>query len=123
MHVLDFNYVHVHGYAKSLLIIALRVSINLILISLLYSLQVQKLKSTYVDGMMSAVVSGYLSTHWDQTSAATGRLSSHSPNIQAIPKTASSISVSAGKDKECIVGKIFFTLLIVFLQSILIIIF
>lgn len=66
--------------------------------------QVQKLKSTYVDGMMSAVVSGYLSTHWDQTSAATGRLSSHSPNIQAIPKTASSISVSAGKDKECIVG-------------------
>ena len=108
MHVLDFNYVYMdmlkfvnHSFA----------SLNyLIFISLLYSLQVQKLKSTYVDGMMSAVVSGYLSTHWDQTSAATGRLSSHSPNIQAIPKTASSISVSAGKDKECIVGKIFFTL-------------
>ncbi|XP_069140238.1 DNA polymerase nu-like [Argopecten irradians] len=54
--------------------------------------QVQKLKSTYVDGMMSCVQDGYISTHWDQTSAATGRLSSYQPNIQAIPKTSTVIS-------------------------------
>ncbi|KAJ8311799.1 hypothetical protein KUTeg_010654 [Tegillarca granosa] len=49
--------------------------------------QIQKLKSTYIDGMMSCVRDGYISTHWDQTSAATGRLSSYQPNVQAIPKT------------------------------------
>ncbi|XP_061189535.1 DNA polymerase nu-like [Saccostrea echinata] len=65
--------------------------------------QLQKLKSTYIDGMMSAVVDGYLSTHWDQTSAATGRLSSHSPNIQAIPKTSSLISVNS-TTKQCVDG-------------------
>ncbi|XP_033756749.1 DNA polymerase nu-like [Pecten maximus] len=54
--------------------------------------QVQKLKSTYVDGMMSCVQEGYIYTHWDQTSAATGRLSSYQPNIQAIPKTSTVIS-------------------------------
>ncbi|OWF55047.1 DNA polymerase nu-like [Mizuhopecten yessoensis] len=54
--------------------------------------QVQKLKSTYVEGMMSCVREGYISTHWDQTSAATGRLSSYQPNIQAIPKTSTVIS-------------------------------
>lgn len=48
--------------------------------------QLQKLKSTYVDGILSCVTDGYLTTHWDQTSAATGRLTSHHPNIQAIPK-------------------------------------
>ncbi|XP_013403383.1 DNA polymerase nu [Lingula anatina] len=48
--------------------------------------QLQKLKSTYIDGMLAFVENGYLSTHWDQTAAATGRLTSTSPNIQAIPK-------------------------------------
>ncbi|XP_050399369.1 DNA polymerase nu isoform X2 [Patella vulgata] len=50
--------------------------------------QLQKLKSTYVDGMVSCIEKGYLSTHWDQIAAATGRLSSYHPNIQAIPKTS-----------------------------------
>ncbi|KAK3096165.1 hypothetical protein FSP39_023920 [Pinctada imbricata] len=50
--------------------------------------QIQKLKSTYVDGMMSSIRNNTLSTHWDQISAATGRLTSYQPNIQAIPKTA-----------------------------------
>lgn len=54
--------------------------------------QLQKLKSTYVDGMISAVHNGCLTTHWDQTAAATGRLTSSRPNIQAVPKTAITIS-------------------------------
>ena len=54
--------------------------------------QIQKLKSTYVDGMLSCIKDDHLSTHWDQTSAATGRLSSYHPNIQAIPKTSVTIT-------------------------------
>ncbi|GFN75676.1 DNA polymerase i [Plakobranchus ocellatus] len=54
--------------------------------------QLQKLKSTYVDGMMACVHNGTLTTHWDQTAAATGRLTSFGPNIQAIPKTAITIT-------------------------------
>ncbi|XP_046549323.1 DNA polymerase nu-like isoform X2 [Haliotis rubra] len=54
--------------------------------------QLQKLKSTYVDGMASCVRKGYLSTHWDQTAAATGRLTSSQPNIQAIPKVPVTIT-------------------------------
>ena len=53
--------------------------------------QLQKLKSTYVDGMISSVHNGTLQTHWDQTAAATGRLTSSRPNIQAVPKTAITI--------------------------------
>ncbi|VDI53250.1 DNA polymerase nu [Mytilus galloprovincialis] len=58
--------------------------------------QFQKLKSTYMDGIMSCVQKDYLLTHWDQISAATGRLSSYQPNVQAIPKT--SITVTNYKD-------------------------
>ncbi|RUS72236.1 hypothetical protein EGW08_020009, partial [Elysia chlorotica] len=54
--------------------------------------QLQKLKSTYVDGMLSCVHDGTLRTHWDQTAAATGRLTSARPNIQAVPKTAITIT-------------------------------
>ncbi|ESO96805.1 hypothetical protein LOTGIDRAFT_159543 [Lottia gigantea] len=54
--------------------------------------QLQKLKSTYVDGMLSCIDKGYLSTYWDQIGAATGRLSSYHPNIQAIPKTCVTIT-------------------------------
>lgn len=54
--------------------------------------QLQKLKSTYVDGMASCVRKGYLSTHWDQTAAVTGRLTSFQPNIQAIPKVPVTIT-------------------------------
>ncbi|XP_076439647.1 DNA polymerase nu-like [Babylonia areolata] len=51
-----------------------------------------KLKSTYVDGMLEAVEEGVLYTHWDQMSAATGRLVSSHPNLQAIPKTPTTIT-------------------------------
>ncbi|XP_041370905.1 DNA polymerase nu-like [Gigantopelta aegis] len=67
--------------------------------------QLQKLKSTYVDGMLACVNDGYLRTHWDQTAAATGRLTSYQPNIQAIPKTSVTvtdyeISYIAGKSND-----------------------
>jgi len=47
---------------------------------------VQKLKSTYVDSLLGFVKDTQLYTHWDHTAAATGRLTSTDPNIQAIPK-------------------------------------
>ncbi|BFZ02404.1 hypothetical protein BsWGS_05443 [Bradybaena similaris] len=54
--------------------------------------QMQKLMSTYVDGMMSCVTNGSIMTHWDQTAAATGRLTSSQPNIQAVPKTVITVT-------------------------------
>ncbi|XP_059169595.1 uncharacterized protein LOC131951257 [Physella acuta] len=54
--------------------------------------QLQKLKSTYVDGIIACAVNGLVKTHWDQTAAATGRLTSSQPNFQAIPKNVISIS-------------------------------
>ncbi|XP_067657648.1 DNA polymerase nu-like [Haliotis asinina] len=65
--------------------------------------QLQKLKSTYVDGMASCVKKGYLATHWDQTAAATGRLTSFQPNIQAIPKVP--VTITDVQD-NFIVGKV-----------------
>ncbi|KAL8561162.1 hypothetical protein ACOMHN_054533 [Nucella lapillus] len=61
-----------------------------------------KLKSTYIDGMLECVRGGALFTHWDQTSAATGRLVSAHPNLQAIPKTPTTVTDYEGDD--CIVG-------------------
>ncbi|KAL5022323.1 hypothetical protein ScPMuIL_001478 [Solemya velum] len=67
--------------------------------------QLQKLKSTYVDGISSSVKDGSLSTHWDQTAAATGRLTSYQPNIQAVPKVPVTIidyedNFIAGRDSD-----------------------
>ncbi len=46
-----------------------------------------KLKSTYVDGLLSRINSrtGKIHTHFDQAGAETGRLSSSDPNLQNIP--------------------------------------
>ncbi len=44
------------------------------------------MKSTYIDGMFSHVKDGKLFTHWEQTSAATGRLASTHPNLQSLPR-------------------------------------
>ena len=44
------------------------------------------MKSTYVDSLLGFVSGAQLRTHWDHTAAATGRLTSTDPNIQAIPK-------------------------------------
>ena len=47
--------------------------------------QISKLKSTYVDGLLSLVRKGYVHTTFLQTATATGRLSSVEPNLQNIP--------------------------------------
>lgn len=49
--------------------------------------EVQKLKSTYADALASLVdpETGRVHTHFNQTIATTGRLSSDSPNLQNIP--------------------------------------
>lgn len=47
----------------------------------------QKVKSTYVDGLIQHVKpDGTISTTWEQVGAATGRITSKNPNLQAIPK-------------------------------------
>ncbi|XP_058860494.1 DNA polymerase nu-like [Acipenser ruthenus] len=48
--------------------------------------QVHKIKSTYVDGIMSCMKKSYISSTWNQTGTVSGRLSAKHPNIQSIPK-------------------------------------
>ncbi len=55
--------------------------------SLLRYRELMKLKGTYVDGLLAVVnpVTGKIHTCYNQTVAATGRLSSSNPNLQNIP--------------------------------------
>ncbi|HLX40628.1 MAG TPA: DNA polymerase I, partial [Ktedonobacteraceae bacterium] len=55
--------------------------------SLLEYRQLNKLKSTYVDGLLALIdpVSGRVHTSFNQTVASSGRLSSSNPNLQNIP--------------------------------------
>ncbi|NWV39835.1 DPOLN polymerase, partial [Grantiella picta] len=48
--------------------------------------QVHKMKSTYVDGLRTCMKKGFISSTWNQTGTATGRLSAKHPNIQGISK-------------------------------------
>ncbi|XP_054283358.1 DNA polymerase nu-like [Macrosteles quadrilineatus] len=49
--------------------------------------RLQKLKSTYVEGLLQHVKSdGTIGTSWEQVSASTGRITSKNPNLQAFPK-------------------------------------
>ncbi|NXT43550.1 DPOLN polymerase, partial [Pelecanoides urinatrix] len=48
--------------------------------------QVHKMKSTYVDGLRTCMIKGFISSTWNQTGTATGRLSAKHPNIQGISK-------------------------------------
>ncbi|XP_034628430.1 DNA polymerase nu [Trachemys scripta elegans] len=48
--------------------------------------QVHKIKSTYVDGLLSCMKKGFISSTWNQTGTVTGRLSAKHPNIQGISK-------------------------------------
>ncbi|KAJ9596396.1 hypothetical protein L9F63_012559, partial [Diploptera punctata] len=52
----------------------------------------QKLKSTYIDAMLQHVKGNCIFTTWEQTAAATGRLTSSNPNLQSVPKQPLSIS-------------------------------
>ncbi|KAM4611595.1 DNA polymerase nu [Polymixia lowei] len=49
--------------------------------------QVHKIKSTFVDGILSCMMNkNYISSTWYQTSAVTGRISAKHPNFQALPR-------------------------------------
>ncbi|KAM8881840.1 DNA polymerase nu isoform 1-T5 [Synchiropus picturatus] len=49
--------------------------------------QVHKMKSTFVDGILSCMMSkDYISSTWCQTSVVTGRISAKNPNFQALPR-------------------------------------
>ena len=47
--------------------------------------EIQKLQSTYIDGIRPLAVNGIVHTTYNQTVATTGRLSSANPNLQNIP--------------------------------------
>ncbi len=47
--------------------------------------ELQKLQSTYIDGIRPLAVSGIVHTTYNQTMTTTGRLSSSNPNLQNIP--------------------------------------
>ncbi|XP_054993305.1 DNA polymerase nu [Sorex araneus] len=64
--------------------------------------QVHKIKSTFVDGLLSCMKEGsVVSSTWNQTGTVTGRLSAKHPNIQAISKLPIHITKPQnGKGKE-----------------------
>ncbi|KAM4807624.1 DNA polymerase nu [Rhinophrynus dorsalis] len=70
--------------------------------------QIQKTKSTYVDGLLSCTTKScepYVSPTWNQTGTVSGRLSAKHPNIQGIPKLPVQIlkqQYIQGKEKEII---------------------
>ncbi|NWS39986.1 DPOLN polymerase, partial [Probosciger aterrimus] len=67
--------------------------------------QVHKMKSTYVDGLRMCMRKGFISSTWNQTGTATGRLSAKHPNIQGISKHPVRITKKQhikGKEEEII---------------------
>ncbi|XP_069600979.1 DNA polymerase nu isoform X1 [Ranitomeya imitator] len=48
--------------------------------------QIQKIKSTFVDGLLTYVNKGCVSPTWNQTGTVSGRLSAKHPNIQGVSK-------------------------------------
>ncbi|NXK75150.1 DPOLN polymerase, partial [Amazona guildingii] len=67
--------------------------------------QVHKMKSTYVDGLRTCMRKGFISSTWNQTGTATGRLSAKHPNIQGISKHPVRITKKQyvkGKEEEII---------------------
>nr|XP_040039007.1 DNA polymerase nu [Gasterosteus aculeatus aculeatus] len=68
--------------------------------------QVHKIKSTFVDGILSCMASkNSVSSTWNQTSAVTGRISAKHPNFQALPRQALQIAQKQhvqGKEQEVV---------------------
>ncbi|XP_069026033.1 DNA polymerase nu [Embiotoca jacksoni] len=69
--------------------------------------QVHKIKSTFVDGILSCMMSkNYISSTWYQTSAVTGRISAKHPNFQALPRQPLHITKKQyiqGKEEEVVI--------------------
>ncbi|XP_051822701.1 DNA polymerase nu [Antechinus flavipes] len=48
--------------------------------------QIHKVKSTFLDGLLSCMRKGFITSTWNQTGTVSGRLSAKKPNIQGISK-------------------------------------
>ncbi|XP_036966989.1 uncharacterized protein LOC119026649 isoform X5 [Acanthopagrus latus] len=68
--------------------------------------QVHKIKSTFVDGILSHMANkNYISSTWYQTSVVTGRISAKHPNFQALPRQPLQITKKQyiqGKEEEVV---------------------
>ncbi|XP_053313777.1 DNA polymerase nu [Spea bombifrons] len=67
--------------------------------------QMQKIKSTFLDGLLSCMTKGFVSSTWNQTGTVSGRLSAKHPNIQGVPKLPVQIlkpQYIQGKERESI---------------------
>ncbi|XP_031612704.1 DNA polymerase nu isoform X1 [Oreochromis aureus] len=68
--------------------------------------QVHKIKSTFIDGILSCMMSkNYISSTWHQTSVVTGRISAKHPNFQALPRQPLQITKKQyiqGKEEEVV---------------------
>ncbi|KAL6490900.1 hypothetical protein MHYP_G00012450 [Metynnis hypsauchen] len=67
--------------------------------------QLHKIKSTFVDGILSCVTKSFISSTWNQTSTVSGRLSAKHPNFQALPKQPVQITKKQyiqGKETELV---------------------
>ncbi|XP_076737837.1 DNA polymerase nu isoform X6 [Maylandia zebra] len=68
--------------------------------------QVRKIKSTFIDGILSCMMSkSYISSTWHQTSVVTGRISAKHPNFQALPRQPLQITKKQyiqGKEDEVV---------------------
>ncbi|XP_022534199.2 DNA polymerase nu isoform X2 [Astyanax mexicanus] len=67
--------------------------------------QAHKIKSTFVDGILSCMTKSFISSTWNQTSTVSGRLSAKHPNFQALPKQPIQITKKQsveGKESELV---------------------
>ncbi|XP_067300083.1 DNA polymerase nu-like isoform X2 [Pseudorasbora parva] len=64
--------------------------------------QIHKIKTAFVDGILSCTNKTFISSTWNQTTTVSGRLSAKHPNFQALPKQPLQIS-----KKQYIQGKNF----------------
>ncbi|KAM9330331.1 DNA polymerase nu [Gastrophryne carolinensis] len=67
--------------------------------------QMQKIKSTFIDGLSTYMTKGCVSPTWNQTGTVSGRLSAKHPNIQGISKLSVQFEKrqkEPGKDKEIV---------------------
>ncbi|KAK8405100.1 hypothetical protein O3P69_001589 [Scylla paramamosain] len=64
-----------------------------------------KLKTTYVDGILACLHGSCVRAAWEQTSASTGRIQCHHPNLQNIPKQPVTVEVDGSevvvRAREC----------------------